>query len=202
MKTKIQKWLLLFLLMMAGLNGVWGQDTTIADIDFSNPISGGVAAGRVNTMTIGSHANNPTTISDGRLILGKTDNTVVIPEQQRDGQFITLSFSFAFGKLINRYVNFYLRDAVGNDIAYFTYQPYYNSLNTNLGISTSDLPAIDNEANWAKSVTFTITLNYYSNQITTRTSFSNSDRTVNMTNKNAFASIIKDLDDRDICRKF
>ena len=190
MKTKIQKWLLLLLLLIAGLNVVWGQNTIIADIDFSNPISGGVAAGRVNTMTIGSHANNPTTISDGRLVLGKTDNTVVIPEQQRDGQIVTLSFDFAFGKLVNRYVNFYLRDAVGNDIAYFTYQPYYNSLNTNLGISTSDLPAIDNEANWEKSVSFTITLNYYYNQITTRTSFSNADRTVNMANTNAFAAFV------------
>lgn len=190
MKTKIQKWLLLLLLMIAGLNDVWGQDTTIADIDFSNPITDGMVAGRVNTMTIGSHANNPTTINNGILVLGKTENTVVIPELQRDGQYVTLSFSFAFGKLINRYVNFYLRDAVGNDIAYFTYQPYYNSLNTNLGISTSDLPAIDNEANWAKSVTFTITLNYYSNQITTRTSFSNANRTVNMTNTNAFAAFV------------
>ena len=141
-------------------------------------------------MTIGSHANNPTTISDGRLVLGKTENTVVIPEQQRDGNLVRLTFDFAFGKLVNRYVNFYLKDAVGNDIAYFTYQPYYNSLNTNLGISTSDLPANDNEANWAKSVSFTITLNYSSNQITTRTSVSNIDRTVWMSNTNAFAAFV------------
>jgi len=181
---------LLFLLLVAGINSVWGQDTTIADIDFSNPITDGVVAGRVNTMTIGTHATNPTTISDGRLVLGKTDNTVVIPEQQRDGNLVRLTFDFAFGKLVNRYVNFYLRDAVGNDIAYFTYQPYSNSLNTNLGISTSDLPENDSEANWAKSVTFTITLNYNSNQITTQTSVSNTPYTVSMTNTNAFAAFV------------
>ena len=184
---------MLFLLLLAGINSVWGQNTTIADIDFSNPKTGDVVAGRVNTMTIGSHATYPTDINgDGRLVLGKTENTVVIPEQQRDGQIITLSFDFAFGKLVNRYVNFYLRDAVGNDIAYFTYQPYYNSLNSNLGISTSDLPANDsNTPNWTnRAVTFYITLNYYSNEIITRTSVNYNEHVVSMTNKNAFAAFV------------
>ena len=181
MKTKIQKWLLLLLLMIVGLNDVWGQDTTIADIDFSNPISGGVAAGRVNTMTIGSHANNPTTISDGRLILGKTENTVVIPELQRDGNLVRLTFEIAFGNLVNRYANFYLRDAVGNDIAYFSYNPYNGILTNNLGLSTTDLHS-DTPTNWSNRVSFTIILKYYSNQITTQTSVNYTDHTLDMTN--------------------
>lgn len=194
MKTTIIQRLILFLLLMAGVNRVWGQDTTIADIDFSNPKTDDVVAGRVNTMTIGTHATNPTTINgDGRLVLGKTDNTVVIPEQQRDGNLVRLTFDFAFGKLVNRYVNFYLRDAVGNDIAYFSYNIYNNILTTNLGISTTDLPTLPNNvtaADWNYGVTFTITLNYSSNQITTRTSVSNADRTVSMSNANAFAAFV------------
>lgn len=193
-KSKILLRLLtLLLLLLAGANKSWGQDTTIADIDFSNPITNGVVAGRINSMTIGTHANNPTTISyDGRLVLGQTDNTVVIPEQQRDGSLVRLTFDFAFGKLVNRYVNFHLKDAVGNDIAYFEYQPYYNLLNTNLGISSSDLPANDkNSPDWTnRGVTFTITLNYGSNQITTRTSVSNTDRMVSMSNTNALAAFV------------
>ena len=178
----------ILLLMMAGVGAAWGQNTVIADIDFSNPITDGVVAGRVNTMTIG----DPSDISDGRLVLGNNDNIVTIPEQQRDGQLVTVSFAFAFGKLVNRYVNFYLNDADGNNIAYFTYQPYYNSLSTNLGITTADLPANDkNSPDWAnRAVTFTITLNYYSNLITTRTSITNTDRTVSMSITNRFATFV------------
>ena len=175
--------------MIAGAGEAWGQNTVIADIDFSNPKSeDGIVAGRVNTMTIG----NPSDITDGRLVLGNNDNIVTIPEQQRDGQLVTVSFAFAFGKLVNRYVNFYLNDADGNNIAYFTYQPYYNSLSTNLGISTTDLPNNDsNSPDWTnRSVTFTITLNYYSNQITTRTSITNTDRIVSMSITNPFAAFV------------
>lgn len=183
----------ILLLMTVGAGAAWGQNTVIADIDFSNPITDGVVAGRVNTMTIGTHPTNPTTInSGGYLVLGNTTNTVTIPEQQRDGQQVSVSFAFAFGKLTKRYVNFYLRDAVGNNIAYFTYQPYNGSLDTNLDITAADLPANDsNSPDWTnRSVTFTITLNYYSNQIITRTSVSNTDHTVSMNVTNPFASFV------------
>ena len=190
---KILQLITLLLLMVVGVGEVYGQNTFIADIDFSNPITDGVVAGRVNSMAIGSNANNPTIISfDGRLVLGNTANTVTIPEQQRDGQIVELSFDFAFGKLVNKVVYFNLKDAYNNDIGYFSYQPYNNSLSTSLGITTSDLPANDsNTPNWSnRSVTFTITLNYYSNQITTRTSVGNTDHMVSMTNTNAFAAFI------------
>lgn len=181
----------LLLLMIAGAGEAWGQNTVIADIDFSNPKTDGVVVGRVNSMAISS---DPTDInSDGHLVLGKTANTVTIPEQQRDGQIVTISFDFAFGKLVNRYVNFYLKDAVGNNIAYFSYQPYNGTLDTNLGITTADLPASPSEPDWAKSVTFTITLNYSTNQITTTTTFDNTNHTpspVSMSITNPFAAFV------------
>ena len=190
---KILQLITLLLLMVVGAGEVYGQNTFIADIDFSNPITDGMVAGRVNSMTIGSNGNNPTTINnDGRLVLGNTANTVTIPEQQRDGQIVELSFDFAFGKLVNKVVYFNLKDAYNNDIGYFSYQPYNNSLSTSLGITTSDLPANDsNTPNWSnRSVTFTITLDYNSNKITTRTSVGNTGHTVSMTNTNALAAFI------------
>ena len=183
----------LLLLMVVGAGEVYGQNTVIADIDFSNPITDGVVAGRVNTMAIGANGNNPTTInSDGRLVLGNTANTVTIPEQQRDGQIVQLSFDFAFGKLVGKEVYFNLKDAYNTNIASFSYQPYYNSITTDLGITATDLPANDsNTPDWTnRSVTFTITLNYYSNQITTRTSIGNTDHTVSMTNTAPLAAFV------------
>ena len=54
------------------------------------------------------------------------------------------------------------------------------------------MPANDkNSPDWTnRGVTFTITLNYGSNQITTRTSVSNTDRMVSMSNTNALAAFV------------
>lgn len=187
--------MVLLLLLMVGANGAWGQATTvIANIDFSNRIVNQVADGTVNSMTIGANNNNPTTVNeDGRLVLGNTTNVVTIPENQRDGSLVTVSFDLAFGKLLNRNVFFRLKDANGNVIGSLKFNPYANVLNTDLGIEKEDMYYGNNTVLWDRKVTFTITLDYSTNKITTATSCTSATNTsanheVTMTYTNPLAT--------------
>lgn len=186
-------------MMTMGVGKSWGQTSMIADIDFSTPIVNNEVQGKVNTMTIGANGNNPTTINnDGRLELGNTSNRVIVPEIQRTGTQVVVSFDLAFGLLTGKNVYFYLRDANNGEIAAFVFTPYSGTLVRNtLNISTDDLYYGYITVIWDRKVSFTITLDYSTHQITTATScyksgldkpVTNASHTVSMTNTNPLAS--------------
>ena len=192
-------------LCLLGANNAWaaaGDVVTNINIDFSNAITNGAVAGTVNSMTIGTHSTYPTEINaDGRLVLGKTTNTVTIPEAQLAGKkdVVNITFDLAFGKLNNRNVSFSFKDASGNAIGSFDFSPYSGTLTTNLGVETGDMYFGFNTVLWERKVSFNITVDYNAKTITTNTTCllsgaskpaTNATHTVALENTNPIASFV------------
>ena len=161
--------------MAAGVNGyaAVGDVTTNVDIDFTNSISGDKVLGENGEMAIQPNVDCPTEINaDGRLVLGKGDHTVTIPESEYAGtkDKVTVSFDLGFGKLLRRHVYFSLKDENGEDIASFDFVPYSSELTTDLGVETGDMYYGFNTVLWERMTTFTIELDYAKKVITTTTS--------------------------------
>ena len=143
------------------------------NIDFTNPIADGKVVGTRGEMTIQPNSTTPTEINaDGRLALGKGENTVTIAEAERAGanDKVTVSFDLGFGKLIRRNVYFNLKDENGDNIASFDFIPYSSELTTDLGVETGDMYYDFNTVLWERMTTFTIELDYAKKVITTTTS--------------------------------
>ena len=149
-----------------------GTVTTNVDIDFSNPITDGKVFGASGEMNIQQNSSCPTEIdADGRLVLGRGEHTVIMPEAGRAGHrdLVTVSFDLAFGKLKNRNVYFNLKDEEGNSIASFDFDPYWAELMTDLGVETGDMYYDNNTVLWERKTHFTIVLDYANKVITTTT---------------------------------
>lgn len=157
---------LLLVMMLVGVNGAWGQIGTIADIDFSNSISDGKVNGSTNYISIGG---SNTEIIDERLAIGKGTSFVTVPEAQRAGTVVTVSFELAFGKLVNRSVYFHLKDESGVNIATFDFNAYSAILETDLGVELGNMYYNNPSVDWERKVSFNITLNYNTQKITTVT---------------------------------
>ena len=160
--------------MAAGVNGyaAVGDVTTNVDIDFTNSISGDKVLGENGEMAIQPNVDCPTEINaDGRLVLGKGDHTVTIPESEYAGtkDKVTVSFDLGFGKLLRRHVYFSLKDENGEDIASFDFVPYSSELTTDLGVETGDMYYGFNTVLWERKTRFTIELDYANKVITTTT---------------------------------
>ena len=201
-------------LLAAALLGVgantWaetGDVTTNADIDFGNAITDGSVAGTVNSMTIGATTDFATEIAGDEgakyLFLGDGINTVTIPEAQRAGKkdVITIQFDMAIADGSNNHAAFYIQDAEGANIGYMKCALWdAGSRNeTNLGIALNTTTFNKNSKNpkdalWSKRTSFTITLDYLNNTITTVSQIQGGNLldpiVVSMTNKNPVAKFV------------
>ena len=172
MKTNLFKSLLVATMAIGAMGGVkaaTGDVKTNADIDFSNAILENKVEGTVGSLNITQNSSYPTEISNGILVLGKGIHNVIIPESERanDKDIVTTSFDLAFGKLNNRYSNFYFEDADGNKIGSFELNAYSSILNNDFGIETADMYYGYNTPIWNRRATFTITYDYAKKSITT-----------------------------------
>lgn len=206
-KTTFLKSLLLAAMVGVGANAQAdaGDVTTNADINFSNPITDGVVAGTVNSMTIGATTNSVTEIAGDEgakyLFLGDATNTVTIPEAQRAGNkdVVTVQFDLGLTDGQNNHTSFYIKDAEGNNIAYMKCALWdaSSSNETNLGIALNTTTFNKNSSNpkdalWNKRTSFTITFDYLNSTITTVTQIQGATAlepiVVNMANKNPIAT--------------
>ena len=184
-----------------------GDVTTNADIDFSNAISDGAVAGTVNSMTIGATTNFNTEIASDEsgqyLFLGDGINTVTIPSDQYAGKkdVVTIQFDMAIADGSNNHAAFYIQDADGGNIGYMKCALWSNGVanETNLGIAMDNTTFNKNGTNpkdalWNKRTSFTITLDYLNNTITTVTQIQGGTAkdpiVVTMTNKNPVAKFV------------
>ena len=193
-----------------GATSAWadtGDVTTNADIDFSNAISEGAVAGKVNSMTIGATTNFNTEIASDEngqyLFLGDGINTVTIPSAQYAGKndVVTIQFDMAIADGSNNHAAFYIQDADGGNIGYMKCALWdAGSLNeTNLGIALNTTTFNKNSTNpkdalWGKRTSFTITLDYLNKTITTVSQIQGKSAlapiVVTMTNSNPVAKFI------------
>jgi len=196
--------------LCAGASASWansGDVTTQADIDFSNAITDGSVAGTVNSMTIGATTNFNTEIAGDEgakyLFLGDGTNTVTIPSTQYAGNkdVVTIQFDLAIADGKDNHAAFYIQDATGANIGYMKCALWDgSSLNaTNLGIAMSTTTFNKNATNpkdalWNKRTSFTITLDYLNNTITTVSQIQGGSAldpiVVSMTNKNPVAQFV------------
>lgn len=184
-----------------------GDVTKNADIDFSNAISDGAVAGTVNSMTIGATTNFNTEIASDEsgqyLFLGDGINTVTIPSDQYAGKkdVVTIQFDMAIADGSNNHAAFYIQDADGGNIGYMKCALWSNGVanETNLGIAMDNTTFNKNGTNpkdalWNKRTSFTITLDYLNNTITTVTQIQGGTAkdpiVVTMTNKNPVAKFV------------
>lgn len=185
----------------------WSEVTTQADIDFSNPITDGSVQGAVNSMVIGSTTNFSTEIAGDEgakyLFLGDGTNTVIIPEAERAGNkdVVTIKFDMALADGSNNHAAFYIQDTEGANIGYMKCALWdAGSINdTNLGIAMNTTTFNKNGTNpkdalWSKRTSFTITLDYLNNTITTVSQIQGgavlTPIVVSMTNKNPVAKFV------------
>ena len=212
MKQKLLtiKSLLVAALLGVGGNGAWadaGDVTTQANIDFSNAITDGAVAGTVNSMSIGTTTDFATEIAGEvgakYLFLGDGTNTVTIPSSQYAGtkDVVTIQFDLALADGSNNHAAFYIQDADGANIGYMKCALWdAGSLNeTNLGIEMNTTTFNKNgttpkDALWNKRTSFTITLNYLNNTITTVSQIQGGSAlepiVVSMTNSNPVAKFV------------
>ncbi len=184
-----------------------GDVTTNADIVFTNDtgaainVAGTTYEGTVNSMVITANSQPDEILTDGNLAIGKSVATVTIPEEEYAGSkdTVEVKFDLAFGRLDKRTVNFYLKDAGGDNIAEFSFIPYNGTLTNSLGVTTDDLFYTNNTVIWERAVHFTITLDYLTRRITTNTSCLKggaskpstvASHEVTMTNTNPLASFV------------
>lgn len=150
--------------------GAWGQlYTSIVDIDFSNGIVNNSVVGKKGTMSIANNSTYPTEINaDGHLVVGKGTNTVSFTASS-ENSIDKVSFDIAFGKLSNRNIEFYCKDASGNNVVSFSFCPYSGVLTNNMGVETGALYYANSTVIWERKVSFTITLDYANDKMTTTT---------------------------------
>ena len=174
------------LLVAAGLlvgGSAWadaGDVKTNANIDFSNAIESGVVAGTVNSMTIGSGeiARNGDT---GWLSVYDATSTVTIPatERAQSKDIVNVQFKMAWGNKKNMGSGFSLKDANGDDIAYFKYARWDdNATNTNtLSIDMAGLVGAhgSNKPIAGRYTLFDVTVNYAARTITSKVYCNNTD---------------------------
>ena len=181
-KITLLKSLLVAVMLTVGASA-WaavGDVTTNANIDFSNPITNGVVAGTVNSMTIGSGeiAKNG---DAGWLSVYDATSTVTIPSAQRAGSkdVVNIQFKTAWGNKNNMGFGFNLKDAEGNALANFQYARWDgNAKNGNdLNIDMNGLVGAHNgnKPIAARYTLFDITVNYAARTITSVVYCNNTD---------------------------
>lgn len=199
MKRTLLKAFLVATGLVAGLNVALaeaGSVTTNVDIDFSNSIVGNEVQGNVGAMAITQNSTTPTEINkDGRLVLGNGDHSVELQADQyaKNKDIVTVSFDLAFGKLVNKDVHFYLKDAEGNNIVSFSYNCYNDILESNLGLLSSNFYHGYNTVIWDRHTNFTIAIDYAKQVISTHTTCTHGDEgnyEVQLTNINPVASFV------------
>lgn len=159
-----------FVALVCCYAGAWGQIyTSLVDIDFSNGIVNNSVVGNKGAMTIANNSACPTEINaEGHLVVGKGTNTVSFTASS-ENSIDRVSFDIAFGKLSNRNIEFYCKDASGNNVVSFSFCPYSGVLTNNMGVETGALYYANNTVIWERKVSFTITLDYANDKMTTTT---------------------------------
>jgi len=171
MKKTLLKFVLLAVVTFAAISAraAVGDKTTKVNIDFSNSIVDNSVAGSVGSMTIGNNSTYPTEISNGILVVGNGTHTASFTPATKNDKDV-VSFDLAFGRLTNRTISFYCKDAEGNNVVNFEFRPYDAGVfNTNLGVQLSDMFYTNNTVIWDRKVSFTITLDYKNSKVTTKT---------------------------------
>lgn len=170
----MKKILSLVVTMLAGINA-WaaaGDVKVNANIDFSNPITNGVVAGSVNSMTIGTGSGAAARIEDGCLRQGDVTNVVTIPAAERAGSrdIVNISLKMAWGNKNGMGSSFTIKDAEGGVIATLSHCRWGSSTNTlNIasvwdysGSQYQNKPIVD------RYTQFDIEINYATSVITTK----------------------------------
>ena len=209
-KRLLTKTLLTAAGLLVGMSSAWadaGDVTTQANIDFSNAITDGSVTGAVNSIAIGATTSFDTEIAGDEgakyLFLGDGINTVTIPSSQYAGtkDVVKIQFDLAIADGANNHAAFYIQDADGANIGYMKCALWdQGSLNeTNLGIAMTTTTFNKNGKNpkdalWDKRTSFTITLDYLNNTITTVSQIQGGSAldpiVVSMTNKNPVAKFV------------
>lgn len=173
MRKNLLKTLLVVIGMVIGINGVWaesGDEVVNANIDCRGTITDGILAGMVNTMVIGTGGAETEIVNNSYMKLGDHDNVVTIPEDSYAGtrDAVEISFDMAWGNKNGMGNGIALKDAEGNNIAYFNHCRWGSSENDMEIDFTSLLGAKSgNAALWSAKTHFVITIDYAKKTIST-----------------------------------
>ena len=199
MKQNLFKTLLLAAtLLVGGANYAWadaGDETTNADINFSNAITDGVVAGSTNSMSVGAGV-----ISDEWLRLYDGTSTITIPSAERAGNkdVVKINFKMAWGNKKGMGSGFRIKDAEGTSIGSFQIARWDGSgTNSNTfgieSIGSYMAGHYNNAPLTARYTQFEFTINYATKKISTYVSCPSASTSntfeVTLTNTNPVASI-------------
>ncbi len=179
-KQKLFKSLLVAVCLLVGASA-WaaaGDVKTNLDIDFSNDIVTSSTspkysiAGTVGSMTWDNQWSTNPSIVEGVLRFGNFTGTAALQDNTIGSKdVVTISFDLAFGKLTGKHIGFILNDTDGNAILTQYFDAYNGDFDDQnpLNLDWSKMYRGSNTVIQDRCVYFTITLNYATNEITTKT---------------------------------
>lgn len=196
MKKNLLKTLLVAAGMVMGVNGAWaepGDEVINANIDCTGEIIDNVLTGAVNTMAIGTGGAATEIVNNSYMKLGDHDNVVTIPEDSYAGtrDAVEISFDMAWGNKNGMGNGIALKDAAGENIAYFKYARWGGGTN-DMDIDFSNILGghSSNKAVWNNKTHFVITIDYAKKTVSTVATFGSTTKTfaTTITNTNPIAT--------------
>lgn len=146
---------------------------TVADIDFSNSITGSYEIlGAVNKMTWTNQWTTVPSVEDGALRFGNFTGTVALPDGsvgKKDK--VTINFDLAFGKLTKKHIGFNFVDTDGNPFVEQLFDAYnadFDDMNP-LGLDWANMYRGSNTVIQERCTSFNIEIDYSKGTITTTT---------------------------------